>query len=187
MSKSEQLHASNWLNMKAIIICDDFASVAKAKATLQRVGCRADVSAQWTIKSWPVKALNQAAMAEKILVEAVDAHLVVIPARRAQSLPIRLRDWLERWAALRQIQEAALAFIDDGIDGGFAKTVCPELSVLVWKHGLSLINGEGAVGKDAAKVFVRSLREGEPPLPVERLRIADKVTPESFRGLGINE
>jgi len=52
---------------------------------LQRVGCRPEVNAHWTIKSWPVNTLEQEAAAEKILIEAADAHLIVIPARYART------------------------------------------------------------------------------------------------------
>ncbi len=191
MSESKQLHAASDLIMKAIIIFDDFAFGAQAKAALRRVGYRPEIGAKWTIKSWPANALNQATMAEKTLAEAADAHLIVIPAQRAHSLPFWLRDWLERWAALRQIQDAALAVIDDGMNAGLTTTVSSELALLVRKHGLNFIAGESAIdqaaGKDVVKLFARLLRERELPLAAEASRIADITTPESFRGLGINE
>ncbi len=184
MWKSQQLLASSDLIMKSVIICDDLAFVAKAGATLQRVGCRLDASARWNIKSWPVNALKQAAMAEKTLIGAADAHLIVIQARHAHFLPFTLRVWLEGWAALRQIQDAALAVIDDGIDTGITKTVSPELTRFVRKHGLNFIIAEGAVAKDATKRFAC---ERELPLPVKGSRFASAVACDSFRGFGINE
>jgi hypothetical protein len=173
--------------MKAVIICDDVAFIGKANATLQRVGCQAGVSARWAIKSWPANVLNQAAMAEKTLVEAADAHLIVIPARHAHSLPFRLRDWLVRWAALRQIQDAALAVGGGGIDAGFAKTGSHELTRFARKHGLNFIAAESTVTKDATKLPVRFSRERELPLLVGRSRFADEVTRDAYRSFGINE
>ncbi|MGO8701340.1 MAG: enoyl-CoA hydratase/isomerase family protein [Limisphaerales bacterium] len=111
----------------------------------------------------------------------------VIPARRAYSLPSWLRDWLERWAALRQIQDAALAVIDDDKDDGLTTKVSSELTQFVRKHGLNLITDEGAVGRDAVKLFARLCRERELPPPIERSRFADTVTSDSFRGVGVNE
>jgi hypothetical protein len=184
MSESEKLHASNNLIMKAIIICDDFAFVAQANAALQRVGCRPNIGAQWNIKSWPVNSLKQAVMAEKVLVEAADAHLIVIPARRAHSLPLWLRDWLERWAALRQIQDAALAVIDDGVDARFTKTMNPELTAFAQKNGLNFLTDEVAVGKDAAKLFVRLWCGPDLPPSAERSHPEER---DPFRRMGINE
>jgi hypothetical protein len=173
--------------MKAIIICDDFAFMAQAGLALRRAGSRTKASSRWTIKSWPVNATNRSAMADTILVKAADAHLIVIPARRAHSPPGWLREWLERWAALRKIQDAALAVIDDGIEAGFDKTVSAELTALARKHGLSLITDEGDIPKETAKLFVRLLREPGLPMPIERKHFGDPADRESFRGMGINE
>src|SRR5258708_14984527 len=125
MSKSEKFAASGDLMMKAVIICDDLALFAKANATLQRLGCRPEVNVHWTIKSWPANAFDQAAAVERAIIEAADAHLIVIPAWLAHSLPFFLRDWLERWATLRLVRDAALAIIGDGIDADITKAVSP--------------------------------------------------------------
>ena len=123
-------------------------------------------------------------MAEKILVEALDTHLIVIPARRAHSLPFWFRDWLERWAALRQIRDAALAVIDDGMDSRFTNPISPELTVFVQKNGLNLLTDEGAVGQGAAKLFVRLGRRPDLPPSAER---SHPEARDPFRRMGINE
>jgi hypothetical protein len=187
MSKSEKHQPSRELIMKAVLICDDFAFAARANASLRRVGNCAGAKVQWTIQCWPVNALNQAAMAEKILVESADTHLIVLPGRRAQSTPLWLQEWLERWAALRQIPDAAVAVIEDGDHTDSANTVSRELTLLVQKHGLNLITDNGATANDAAQIFVRLLREAEPPISLQRSYSANMVAGDSFRGLGINE
>jgi hypothetical protein len=101
--------------MKSVIICDDLAFVAKVSARLQRIGRRPDVGAGWTIRTLPTRSLKTAAIAERNLNDVTDAHLIIITARQAQYLPSRLGEWLERWAALRQFQDAALSVINDGI------------------------------------------------------------------------
>src|SRR6267378_1541538 len=101
-------HASDDLLMKAVIICDDFAFAAKANATLRRVGYQAGVGVQWSVKCWPVNALNDTALAETL-----DAHLIVFPSRCAQSIPSWVCNWLERWAEQRTIRSAAFRVIND--------------------------------------------------------------------------
>jgi hypothetical protein len=155
MSRSKKLNVSNDLVLKAIIICDDFAFVAQANAALQRVGCRPNVKVQWNVRSWPLNVLRQSTTAKKAFGEAADAHLIVIPARHAHSPPLCLRDFLDRWAGRRRIHDAALAVMVDGIDAGVANTVSPVLALLVRKHGLNFIGGEGAACESAAKPLAR--------------------------------
>jgi hypothetical protein len=187
MSNFEQLRVSSDLIMKSVVIGNDLAFVAKANATLQRVGCHPDVSARWTVKSWLVNAVTQATMAEETLVAAADANLIVIPTRYAHAPPFWLRKWLERWTALRQIEDAALAVIDDCVDADFTGIMSPELALFARKHGLNLITDEGTVAKDETKVFVRFASERELPLPIAGSRFAYAAACDPFRGFGINE
>jgi hypothetical protein len=173
--------------MKAVIIGDDFAFVAQANARLQRVGRRADVRAQWSVKSWPVNALNQKTMAEKALVEAADAHLIIVPARRAHAFPPWLRDWLERWAALRQIPEAALAVLGDACSTDSTISVSPELTSFVRKNGLNFITDQGVVATNRTSLNARAPRQHTLPRPIEQSRFVQAASRDSFRGLGINE
>jgi hypothetical protein len=173
--------------MKAVIICDDFAFVAQANAKLQRVGRRPDVRAQWSVKSWPVNALNQKTMAEQALVEAADAHLIIVPARRAHTFPSWLRDWLERWAAVRQIPEAALAVMGDSSSTNSTMTVSPELTSFVGKNGLNFITDKVVVAKNKTKLHAPAPRERTLRPPMEPSRFADAPTSDSFRTVGINE
>ena len=173
--------------MKSVIIYDDLAFFANANARLQRVGRRPEVGAQWTIEGCPINTLEQETTAEKRLVEAADAHLIVMPARHAHAFPFHLRAWLEQWAALRQIQDAALAVIGDGTHADFPKTVNPELTMLVLKRCLNLIIDEGPAAGNTTKLAVRFPLERELPLPLELRRLEYAVTRDSFRNFGINE
>ena len=187
MPTIEKLHASGDFTMKSVIIYEDLAFLANAIAKLQRVGCRPKVNARRTIKSWPINTLEQEAAAKKILIEAADAHLIVIPARYARTLPLGLREWLERWATLRQIQDAAVAVIGDATHADFPRTVSPELAMLVQKQGLNFIIDEVPVARNATKLVVRFQHERDLPLPLEWPRFRHAVTSDSFRGFGINE
>jgi hypothetical protein len=170
--------------MRALIVYDDFAAAARANATLQRIGCRGDVSVHWIIKPWQVNVLREAIPAETALADAAEAHLILFAGRRAQSIPFWIRDWLERWTALRQIQDAALAVIDDGYGAGIANPANSELSHLAQRYGLNLITDEGTVAKAAASLFGRFSQEHELPLALEQSRFADSAMCDSVRGLG---
>jgi len=61
MSKIDKPPASNGLPMRAVVLYDDVMFAAKADATLRCVGNQAGVNVQWTIKCWPVNALNETA------------------------------------------------------------------------------------------------------------------------------
>ena len=178
--------ASDWI-MKAVIICDAPSILVKAEAALLRVGRRSEVNAQWTIKCWPANALSQASIAEQALIEAADTHLVIIAARHACSVPFGLRDWLEQWATLRQIPEAALAVIGDGSHADLPKTVSSELTMLALKHDLNLIIDEGMAVENAMETAVRFPFERELLLSPKPGRIGHAVAGDSLRGFGINE
>ena len=179
-------HASDDLLMKAVIICDDFAFAATANATLRRAGYRAGVSVRWTIKCWPANALNETTLAKQALEETLDAHLIVFPSRRAESLSSWVFSWLERWGARRHIHAAALGVISDSNAADLTKPVCPELSRFVQQHDLNLII-DGDRARDAVKLFVGFSCEREVPLPIARAGLVNFATPNSFRAYGINE
>jgi len=186
MPNIRKLHASDDLLMKAVIICDDFAFAATANATLRRVGYRAGVNVRWTIKCWPVNALDETTLAKHALDETLDAHLIVFASQRAQSLPSWFFSWLERWAARRHIHAAALGIISDSNAADLTKPVCPELSRFVQQHDLNLII-DGDRAQDAVKLFIGFSCEREVPLPIALAGIVNLATPNSFRAYGINE
>jgi len=177
--------ASNDLIMKAVIICDDFAFAAKANATLRRVGYKAGVDVQWSVKCWPVNALNDTALAEKALAETLDAHLIVFPSRCAQSIPSWVCNWLERWAEQRTIRSAAFGVISDGTE--LTKEVDPELSRFIRQRDLNFIIDEERADQEPVKVRIDFSSERAVPLPIERSRSMDVAMRSSFRAYGINE
>src|SRR4051794_299479 len=122
--------------MKATIFCDDSAFAANACALLRRVGIRPGVNVRWKIKTWPIGALHHASVSERALLESTDAHLVVLPGKHARSLSPGLRVWLNRWAALRQLEDAAVGVIGDDADSDATNEVSLELRILIERHGL---------------------------------------------------
>ena len=166
--------------MNAVIICDDFAFAAKANATLRRVGHQAGVGVRWSVKCWPVNALNDTALAEQVLAETLDAHLIVFPARCAQSIPSWVCNWLERRAEQRRIQTAALGVINDSTEP--TKEADPELSRFIRQHGLNFIIDEERAEQEPMKVRIDFSRERTVPLPIERSRSMDVAMCPTLHG-----
>jgi hypothetical protein len=186
MSKLDKLHPAPDPQMKAVIIYDDVALAAQANTTLLRVGDRDDVNVRWSIKPWRLKDLKVHNLGGEALMDAVDAQLIVLAGRRAESLPSWLHEWLARWANIRQIQDAAIAVIGNG-NGGLPRPATAELSRFVRQHGLTFIIDEGPVAKDTVKLFVRYSRERKLPLPVMQSRFSEAAPHDSYRGWGIND
>jgi hypothetical protein len=186
MPKAEEPNHSGEVILKSVIIYDDLSFVAKATATLKRVGHRAEVDARWLVRSWPANALHSVVTMDRATLEAVDAHLIVIPFPRHRTLPFHLREWLGRWAALRQIQDAALAVIDDGSQS-FNHAISAELKTFVQKLGLNLILEERPVAKAPPHLAVRFPRAHELPVSSDRRRWDPAVSRHLFRSFGINE
>jgi hypothetical protein len=128
--------------MRALIIYDDLAYATEAEATLHRAAGRADANLRWTIRYWQFDALRLPLAADEALMEASDAHLIVLAGRRAQSLPAWLRDWLEDWATRRQIADAALAVVGHWQQHEISKPASSELSRFADRHGLSFLTDD---------------------------------------------
>ena len=183
--QSRRSSESSDLVLKAVVISDDPALLSKADAALQRVGRQPNVEAHWNVISLSIGALNDDAIAGKSLVEAADAQLIVIPAQHAWDIPVYLREWLEQWAALRQVQDAALAILSYEVNAGFTKRVSPELTRLAQKHGLNFITSNTT--NLAEKRVVRFSRHAEQQLSASVVNTLSAMAAGSLRGFGINE
>ena len=100
--------------LKALIIYDDVPRAANTSAILHRVAHHADMAVNWEIRPWRLNMLKPPATAGLALRDAADAHLIVFAVRRVNKLHVWLMNWLERWATLRQMPDAALALLGDG-------------------------------------------------------------------------
>lgn len=152
--------------MKAVIFCEDSAFLTKARSILQRVGHRPEVNVRWTIKTWSVFDLARVATGKKALRGCADAHLIIISDKCARSLPPYLLEWLERWAAIRRIADAAVGVIGHAINSLVRTEVSTELRRLLEKHGLNLLISEAPALKRTAKLSV-SFSEGAQPEPIQ--------------------
>jgi hypothetical protein len=169
--------------MKAVIIYDDFACATKANATLERACHQAHQTTRWDVNLWRLDLLNLSPPAEKTLAEATEAHLIVLVLRELGSIPAGLLDWLEIWAAHRQVGDAALAVFGGGSGDASSAPVMPELSRFAGRHGLSFIFDDGGPTGDESGFFARDRREREAALTPPPQPIVDDVYPH----WGINE
>ena len=175
------------LIMKAVILCDDFAFTAHAAAALSRVGGQADLNVQWTTTCWPIDALKESALAEKALVEASDAHLILVPEHRVHSLPSWVFDWLSRWALHRTVRDAALGVVNAGNTAQLTEPTFPELSRFVREHSLTFIPAESPQARDPVGVSDPCSHERVVDLPVAQTYLAGLAARNPYRAFGINE
>jgi hydrogenase maturation factor HypF (carbamoyltransferase family) len=148
--------------MNAVIIYDEFDYATKANAMLERAAHRTDETTHWSVKPWRVDMLKLPLAAEAALSEATEAHLIVLAVRQVQFL---LMNWLEQWAACRQIQEAALAVWGGGSADTRLARATPELSQFAGHHGLSLIFDDNMLVEDKSLMVESDLHKREVSLP----------------------
>jgi hypothetical protein len=172
--------------MKATIFWDDSSFAAKACGLLRRVGDRPGVNVPWAIKTWPVNALHHASLSERALLESADAHLIVIPGNHARSLSSHLGGWLNRWAALRELGDAAVGVIDDNADSVAPNDLSLELRLLIQGHGLNLIHDEAPASK-GKNLSVRFAPKESHPSPIKFAHLPQTGWLDVFRGFGIND
>ena len=170
--------------MTAAIIYDDFGCAAKANAMLARASSRAGEVALWIVKPWRLDLLNLPPTAAEAQKDTADVHLIVFALRPAQSLPNWLLDWLEQWAAHRQVAEAALAVFSDGSGETLSAPAVPELSRFAERQGLNFIFHDSSSIQDESAAFARSLREGEVSMTTTPQQIMDESAHQHW---GINE
>ena len=135
--------------MKALIIYDDLTGATRATAALKHAAWSAHVSADWDIKPWRTDALRFPTVADKALIEAADADLIVFVGPQAHSLPTWLEEWLRCWVVRRDVEDAALAVIHEV--SGRAQLVAPAIPQLrrfAAFHGLSLITENETTPED---------------------------------------
>src|ERR1035437_2643831 len=148
--------------MNAVIMYDRFDFAAKAKAMLERAANGTGEATYWNVKPWRVDVLKLPPAAEAALAEATEAHLIVLAVRQVQFL---LMEWLERWAACRQVQEAALALWDAGNADTRSARAAPELLQFAGHHGLSLIFDDNMLVEDKSLMVESDLHKREVSLP----------------------
>ena len=96
------------LTLKAAVIYDDFDFAARTAALLERAAVRSNEAMIWDVKPWRLDLLKPSTLATAALEETMDADLIVVALCKTHLLPDELVEWLEDWAAHRQIRDAAM-------------------------------------------------------------------------------
>ena len=171
--------------MNAVIIYDDRKVGARAYALLERAASRTGEASLWSVCLWQLDQLALPSTAAAALDQAVGAHLIVLALHYQGKSPTGLWGWLESWAGLRKVQDAALTLFDGEEGDTLSATAIPEMSESAQRHGLSLIPGDSSQTESATLglgVLERDV------LAVRRLRWTTDFPPGSrYRDFGINE
>lgn len=173
--------------MNAVIIYDKFDFAAQANAMLERAAHRAGETAHWSVKPWRVDILKLPPAAEAALAEAAEAHLIVLALRQVQSFLPWLVDWLERWAACRQIQQAALAVWEGGSADTLSARAAPGLLQFAGRHGLSLIFDDNALVEDKSSMVASDPHKREVSSAPTLHQILEQPERDYYQHWGINE
>jgi hypothetical protein len=172
------------LTLKAAIIYDDFDFAARTAALLEHAAVRSDEAMQWDIKPWRLDLLKPSALAEAALAETIDADLVVVALSRIHLPPDILLDWLERWAARREIQEAALMVLCPEETAG-PMSSWERLKEFAAGWGLLFLGSRRSPEEGDSLDLVRRWWRGKQPVMPALSWRADP--PDSPREWGINE
>ena len=179
------LHSTT--SMKALIIYDDLTGATRATAALKRAALRANVGADWDIKPWRTDALKFPSVADKALIEAADADLIVLAGPQAHSLPTWLEEWLRCWVIRRNIQDAALAVLYDESAEVLVAPDASHLSQFSEGHGLSLITESETTPEDHQRLSTPRAQSARrrPEFPTAETAVPVLI-PASHRDLGIS-
>jgi hypothetical protein len=131
--------------------------------------------------------LGEKTMADKAFLDALDAHLIVLPGRRTQALAPWLVDWLDHWAAHRQIRAAALGVPNDGPAAELGSRPFPEMKQLARRNGLNLILDSKCTVHGTSEHLVRSLVEHAMTKPINQLARVNFTVPDPCLAWGIND
>jgi hypothetical protein len=172
------------MTLKATVIYDDFDFAMRATALLERVAIRVREAITWEVKPWRLDVLKQSPLAEATEAEAADADLIVFALSKTHSLPEELTMWLERWAAYRQIEDAAVMVL---FPDEFAAATPPwyELKQFADLHGLAFLSSQSVRENGDSMRFVHQLWQRRlPAVPVLGLPADPPRPPQHW---GINE
>jgi hypothetical protein len=169
-------------NMNAVIIHDDLERAARANAMLEKTSYWVGEIARWKVKPWRLDLLNLPPTADEALRDTVDARLIVFALRPAQSFPIWLLDWLEQWAAHRQIEEAALTLFSDERDDVPPAFALAELQRFAEHHRLNFTFQDGSSAQDESAVFARDLHAREVAMTPTLQQITNATVPQYWVG-----
>ena len=115
-----------------MIIYDDLTGATRAAAALKRAAWRANVSADWDIKPWRTEALKFPSVADKALIEAADADLILTQELCAVCA-VGYREVNETVRALEERNMIHLATLELWLEGKIALVRTTEDGQRIWQ------------------------------------------------------
>jgi hypothetical protein len=175
------------MTLKSAVMYDDFDFAARAAALLERAAIRADAAIKWDLKPWRFDVLKQSVLAKAAFAETTDADLIVVASCGTHLPPDELMDWLEQWAAHRQIKDAAvMAFCPEENAGPMS--LGERLKQFAEWHGLPFLGSRILQDDGASTDFVHRLwRQRQLPQPVAPSLELSGGSARPPRHWGINE
>jgi len=154
--------------MNATILYEERAAAKRAKALLEGASARTDAGTPWSVKPWRLDMLDWPPLAQAVLRETTNAHLVMLAVCGKEEFHPGFLSWLETWATHRQVRDAALAVV--GGDG-FSTAAIATLDKFAERHGLRLILDKAGPAKDSLPRVCPDFhkRQGDRPPPTARL------------------
>ena len=170
--------------LKATVIYDDFNFATRAAALLERAARRVHEAVQWDVKPWRLEVLKESSLAEAAETEAATADLIVFALSKTGSLPAELTGWLERWAAHRQTEDAALMVLSPN-ESSAGQRLWRELEQFAERYGLAFLSSYHVGENGDSMQFVHQLWQRRVPSAVALGLTNDPPRPP--RHWGINE
>jgi len=173
--------------MDVMILYDEFSSATKAKAILERATHRSDETMQWRVKLWRSDMLKLPPAADAALVEAAGAHLIVLALGMPKFVSAPLLGWLEKWAALRQVHDAALALFDGANPDVLSAPGAPDLRQFAQRHDLGFIFDARDQAGDESSTLADGLHDREVSSTPTLRQILEQPVSGDYQHWGINE
>jgi hypothetical protein len=172
------------LTLKAAVIYDDFDFAARTAALLERAAIRPDEATKWDLKPWRLDLLKPSSLADAALDETADADLMVVALCKTRRLPDELLEWLEHWAAHRQVADAAvLGLCPEEIAG--PRSSGNRLREFAEWRGLLFLGSHSLQNDGDSMDFIQRVwQRKHPGLPEQTGRTAPMQAPRHW---GINE
>jgi hypothetical protein len=124
--------------LSAFIIYDSFSLARRANALLQNAAGNVEHPFRWNIIPWHTQLLHFNPGSQLALNEARAAHLLLLAWHGNRPLVSWKSEWLEKWAATRHLEEAAIALVSEDSGAGEAAATTP-LKEFAERHGLTFI------------------------------------------------
>lgn len=188
MNSGEDITSVPSACLKAFLLYDDFTLARRAKGRLEEAAAHC-VESNCKVHPWRADLLDEPALADAALADALDAELMLLALGHTVFLPSPVQRWLEVWAACRSVPDAALALLTPPRASSATTLLASELEALARRHGLTwLASFHGATGGDAetsSAAMLADLHQREHVVtPVLRDVLAGPVP---YRFFGLNE